>query len=306
MAIISTSTQAFFERSRFDFMALRSQAESLQAQLSRGKRLMRSSDDPVAASRLRQLSRLDRLSQVDQFTANRANTDLMLADAALASIAGHIARARELAVLAGNPTLAAVQLGAISTELEEIHRQIVSLANSRDAAGHALFGGETEGEAYVIDTTGHAVYVGGASSGDLPIAEGQSVTRSLTGPEFLAIQPGGSPTDTLAVIKNLAEALKDPLTTPAVASSIALEGLDAGLDAVVTGQTIIGARLAWVEQMEERRTDIAEFRAAEQSLLGETDLASTIADLQQVMLVLQASQASFARLAGLSLFAQLG
>jgi flagellar hook-associated protein 3 FlgL len=46
-------------------------------------------------------------------------------------------------------------------------------------------------------------------------------------------------------------------------------------------------------------------RAAEQADLGGTDIAETVARLQQAMLVLEASQASFARLAGLSLFERL-
>lgn len=305
MANITTSTGAFFERSRLDITALRSRAETIQSQLSRGERLSRSSDDPVAASRLRKLAQMDRLSDIDLANANRARTDLTLADAALTSIAGFISRARELAVLAGNPTLNSAQRATIGTELDQIHQQLVSLGNSRDAAGHALFGGEAPGEAFTIDASGQAIYNGTADSGDLPLGEGQSVTRSLTAPEFLAIQVNGAPTDTMAVIKEFATALKDPLADPSAAGRTALAGLDAGLDAVTTGQTIVGSRLAWIEQMDERRTNLTEFRAAEQSDLGGTDLANAIAELQEVMLVLEASQASFARLAGISLFAQL-
>ena len=57
--IFGTSTSAFFERSVMDLTALRKQAEETQAEMSTGERLQRSSDDPVAASRLRQLARAD-------------------------------------------------------------------------------------------------------------------------------------------------------------------------------------------------------------------------------------------------------
>jgi hypothetical protein len=45
--------------------------------------------------------------------------------------------------------------------------------------------------------------------------------------------------------------------------------------------------------------------AEEQADIGGTDIASTVTQLQQAMLVLEASQASFAKLSGLSLFDQL-
>ncbi|MDG2005404.1 MAG: flagellar biosynthesis protein FlgL [Novosphingobium sp.] len=305
MTIISTSTGAFFERSRLDIKSLRREAETIQSQMSRGEKLSRSSDDPVAASRLRRLSRVDRLSDIDVANANRANTDLTLADSALSSVADFVIRAQELAVQAGNPTMNYTQRAAIGTELDQIHAQLVNLGNSRDAAGHALFGGETPGNAYTTDAAGQAVYIGTASSGALPLGDGQSVTRGLTGPEFFTFQLNGVPGNVLTTIKDLATALQDPTGNPVGAGNAALSSLNAGLDAVTTSQTILGTRLAWIELLGDRRVEVSELRATEQSELGGTDLASSIADLQEVMLVLEASQASFARLAGINLFAQL-
>jgi len=72
MPIISTSTGAFFERARQDMKVLRGQAETVQAQISSGNRLARSSDDPVAASQLRSLARSETLAKVDTRNAQRA------------------------------------------------------------------------------------------------------------------------------------------------------------------------------------------------------------------------------------------
>ena len=70
--IFGTSTAAFFERSLMDLTALRKQAEETQAEMSSGERLQRSSDDPVAASRLRQLARADVFDDIDTAATNRA------------------------------------------------------------------------------------------------------------------------------------------------------------------------------------------------------------------------------------------
>jgi flagellar hook-associated protein 3 FlgL len=302
MTSISTSTSAFFDRSINDMGTLRKQSETLQEQLSKGDKLARSSDDPVAASRMRVLQRADSLSQIDSANANRANADLNLADSALSSFTNYVTRAKELATQAATGTLTDAQRASLGNELQQIYGNLVSLANSRDSAGHALFGGESAGDAYTLDASGNATYVGTASSGDLALGDGQSITRGLTGPEFLNFSVNGTPTNLLAVVKSLGDALQGGVADPQSAARDGMTALDAGLDAVTTGQTVVGSRLSWIDLTSQRRTNLGELRANEEQDIGGTDIASTIAQLQQSMLVLQASQASFSKLASLSLF----
>ena len=120
MTTISTSTSAFYERSVMDLSALRAQAEGLQGSLSSGARLTRSSDDPVAASRLRQLQRADALSSIDTANAQRASADLQLTDGALASFADYVTRVKELATQAANGTMTDGQRAGIGQEVAAI------------------------------------------------------------------------------------------------------------------------------------------------------------------------------------------
>ena len=237
--------------------------------------------------------------------ANRASADLTLADAALSSFASLAIRARELAVQAASDVLTPEQRASIGVELEQLHGQLVSLGNSRNSAGHALFGGETAGDAFALDGAGNASYIGTASSSEIPIGDGESVTGGLTGPEFLDYDTGGTPTNLMALVKQLATDLQGAATDPAQAARDALDGLSAGIDAITTAQTVVGTRLSWIDLTLERHVTLSEARASEQADLGGTDIAASIADLQQVMLVLEASQASFAKLADLSLFAMV-
>lgn len=306
MPILSTSTSAFYERARSDMKTLRSQAETMQSQLSSGQRLTRSSDNPVAASRLRALSRLETLSQIDTANASRASADLSLADAALNDMADALIRAQELATSAASATLTDTQRKAIGEELTQLNATLLSLANARDSSGHALFGGETGGDAYSLDASGNAVYVGTIGTGTLPLGEGQNVARSMTGPQALSFtDANGSQTDIMAVIKTLADALSSASADPAGAAKDALTGLQSGLDTLTTAQTVVGTRLAWIDLTDQRRIDLQELRGSEEAEIGDTDLALTIATLQETMTVLEASQASFTRLASLSLFSQL-
>lgn len=290
-------TAAFYARASATIGGVRARAEDLQGQIATGERLTRSSDDPLAASRLRRLAQAETHSLVDSANAARASADLTLADDALAGFADGLFRARELTLQAASGTLNDTQRAAIGSELTEIHASLFALANARDSAGHALFGGEAVGDAYALDAGGSATYLGTADSGELDLGDGATVARGLTGPEFL-----GSGSATLNLIGDLATALSTGSPDPRTAAQGALTGLATATTRIGTAQAIVGSRLAAIDLATTRAARTGELRAAEQSRLGDTDLASTIAQLQQTMLVLEASQASFARLSSLSLF----
>jgi len=303
MTSISTSNSAFYERSIMDLASLRSQAQDLQTSLSSGQRLARSSDDPVAASRLRQLALADNVSGIDEVNAQRASTDLQLTDGALSSFADYVARTKELATQAANGTMTDAQRAGIGQEISAIRDNVIQLANSRNAAGGALFGGQSAGDAYGTDpTTGLYGYIGTASPNALPLGDGQTVTPALTGPQVLGFTVGGSSTDLLAALKTLGDALQAGGAAAQAAAKDGIAAMNAATDSITTAQTVVGSRMAWLDLTTTRRTDLSQMRADEENTVGGTDAASTIARLQQTMTVLEASQASFVKLAGLSLF----
>ena len=298
--MINLSTSAFYERATRQVGTLRAESEKLQQQIGTGQRLSRSSDDPVAAARLRTLMRGERLAEIDQRNSDIATNDLRLADDSLDSVANVIIRAQELATLAANDTLSPEQRASIGTEIGNLQQSLLMVANGRDSAGHALFGGQAGGPAYEL-IGGAYTYVGNAGKDPVDLGDGQSVVPSLTGPEVFDFEVGGASTDLFAVLGNFASALQGT-GNHGDASRSALDGLAAGLEKVTTGQTVVGARMGWVETMNERRIANGELVADEQAAIGGADLATTMTRLQETMTVLEASQASFVRLANLTLF----
>ena len=298
----TVSTSAFYDRSNQDLSALRARADALQGAISSGQKLGTSADDPVAAARLRTLGRAETFAGIDSAVSARASSDLTLSDQALSDFSGTVIRIKELAVQAANGVLTSGQRAGIATELDQLRGELIRLANTRDSAGHALFGGDTSGQAYSVDAAGVPSYSGTATASDLPLGDGQSVTRGLTGPEFLNFTLGGTPTDLFAVVKLLSDALKGGVADPAQGARDALGSLDTALETITTQQTVIGARLNWIDLNTERRTAMGQLRSEEQADLGGTDLSLAVSQLQQTMTVLEASQASFAKLSQLSLF----
>lgn len=305
--MINLSTGAFYERSTTQIGSLRARAESLQKQIGTGQRLEKSSDDPVAAARLRMLDREERMTRVDTRNSEGAENNLRFTDEALSQAGTLITRARELVLLAANATTNDEQRASIATELDGLRTTLLSLANGRNAAGHALFGGQAIGNAYEINaTTGAATYVGTAELDPVEIGEDQTLTPGNTGPQVFAFDDGaGGQTDIFAELSALAAAIRGGGQAAADAARDGLSMLDTGFEKVTTAQTVLGSRLAWLELMSERRVDNLERIEDERSTVGGADLAVTMSRLQEMMTVLEASQASFVRLANLNLFTML-
>ena len=301
--MINLSTGAFYERSTSQIGTLRAKAESLQQQIGTGERLERSSDDPVAAARLRMLARNERISAVDTRNSELAEADLTLTDETLGSIADVVVRVRELAVQAASSTLSDAQRSVIGTEVASLRDNLVLLANSRNISGHALLGGQASGAAYADNGNG-IEFVGSGALTPVEIGEGQSVMPGLTGPEVFEFDTANGATDLFAVLGNSPprfqpEAMRQRRPVRPAGD------LDAGLEKVTTAQTVIGSRLNWVDLMSERREINSERVADERTQVGGADIAVAMSRLQETLTVLEASQASFVRLANLSLFSML-
>ena len=301
MTSISSSTSAFYDAAISNMASLSTEAAKLQNQISTGQRLQSGADDPLAASQLRALARAEALAGADSAAADAAKGDLTQADDTLTAIANITSRIQQLATQAANATLNDSQRAAIGKEVAALRGNLVSLANTRDASGNALFGGEGAGAAYTLDAAGNASYAGSASAASLTLGPGLSVTRSLTGPEFLRFTSGGTTTDLLALTKALGDALQAPSGAQAAASA-ALDPLGAATSAITTAQAVVGARLSWLDTTGTIQTQLTQSRDEARSSIGGADAATAISRLQQTMTALQASQASFTKLASLNLF----
>lgn len=302
MPLIAPSTSGFFNRSIAQLGDLRATIASLQGQIATGQRLERSSQDPLAASQLRQLERARDLATIDRDNAAAVRSDLELVAEALDGSSALLIRARELALSAANDTLSAEQRAMIASELEEISKAVLTNANSVSIGGEPLFAGIAAGPAYQRDASGAVVYVGAPVSAQVRIGEGITIERSITGPQAFSFTDANGPNDVFAHLATLAAALRGAVADPGAAARDAIGGFDAAIDTLGRAQAVIGARLNWIDNIEQMHDARSQTRAAREQEIGGTELTETIARLQQTLTVLEASQASFARVSSLSLF----
>ena len=114
---------------------------NVQQQVASGRRILRPSDDPVAAARALEVTQASDV--VAQFKRNQdvATSALGLEEVQLASVGDVLGRVRELAVQAGNTNLSSTSRKGIATELRARFDQLLGIANTTDGNGQHIFSG---------------------------------------------------------------------------------------------------------------------------------------------------------------------
>lgn len=163
----------------------------IQNQIATGKRVQTPADDPVAAVHILELQRA--LKESDQFKANAdiATNRLSLEDQSLQDVNRLLGRVRELAIQANNAPIDIEDRKMIATELRERLRELVNIANRRDANNEFLFAGyATETQPFAARASGIA-YAGDQGNRMLQIGLNHRVADSHSGFDvFLNIREG--------------------------------------------------------------------------------------------------------------------
>lgn len=302
MSSITNSTGSFFNRSLAQMADLREGIERTRAQIATGRKFERGSQDPAGAAQLRSVARREALTEVEGDNAARLGQDLGAASDEVEAVTALLQRARELAVQAANTPTGPDGRRAIAFELDQLRQELFTRANSTSLTGEPLFSGQSSGTAFTQDAAGNVTYAGTPESGAVPVAPGTAIERGLPGNEVFEFVLNGSPSSAFAVLGGLVAALQGGAADPAGAANAALEGIDAALDTTNRATTILGTRMAWVEQVQQQQGERSIALAERRSRVGDTDIADAIARLQQSLTALEASQAAFARVSSLTLF----
>ncbi len=305
MGSLSISFGGFFERSITRMNGLRGEIDRAQGQIATGQRLERGSQDPAAAAALRVMDRRARLDAAAGANAAALGQELGLADRELQAVSNLLQRARELAVAAASDALGPIGRSAIAVELAQLGEELFARANAASPAGDPLFAGLAAGPAFTRDASGAVSYVGTPAVASIPLAPGTAIERGLPGSQIFEFTHNGTPTSAFAVLGTLTAALASGAADPGAAAREAIGGLDGALDALSRAQTILGTRATWVEAIQTEQRQRAVDLADRRSEVGDTPVGEAIIRLQQSLTALEASQAAFARVSGLSLLRAL-
>jgi len=161
-----------------------------QQQMATGKRVLSPADDPVAATRIHSFKESIDILQQYQSNANQLKSRLETEESVLRGVVDTVQRVRELAVAGANGALSDVGRQSIAKEVYTRLESLLGQANSMDANGEFIFGGN-KGSTTPFTATGSSYIYNGD--------DGQR--RLQIGPDFY-IANGDSGSDVFMRIKN--------------------------------------------------------------------------------------------------------
>lgn len=132
----------------------------LTTQLASGKKITNITDDPIAAVNIVNTNR--QLGQIETFNKNAglAMEELDTLDDLMELAGGYLQQAWDKAVQANNGTFAQTSLRALKTEIDEITKTMVDLANTEFNDNFIFGGANTKLTPYEIDDNGNILYHG--------------------------------------------------------------------------------------------------------------------------------------------------
>jgi len=369
-----------------------------QNQIASGKRVQTPADDPVAAVHILELQRA--LAESDQFNsdADMAKNRLTLEEQALADSNTLIQRVREQALQGNNATVDPASRRMLATEVRSRLKELVDIANRRDANGEYLFSGYasmtqpfaqsgstiayfgdqgnralqigtdqrvvdghsgidafmtvTEGNGVFVThaaagNTGSGVIAGGtmtnpaqwapgdytlrftSATGDYEIVDGAATvvaTGTYTANSTISfnganINLTGMPAqndsfsiarsrseDMFTTLSNLAATLESSTVTQGELAKFnsdmatALQQLDQVSDHLSSVRAEVGTRLSTIDDAQDALADRKVELETATSQLRDLDYAEAVSRMNQQLVGLQAAQASYSKIAQLSLF----
>lgn len=200
--MMRVSTLDLFNQAIRSFNQQESILLRLQEQMSSGKAILKSGDDPLGMIRIERIS--NEISQYQQYLVNinKARSSLELEESTLANVTQNYQRTRELIIAAGNNALKFEDKQAIATELKEQLEELKQIANTRAANGNYIFSGfKTQSPTIHVDTQGQYQFLGDEGNKTSLISpvtalqitdSGKEIFFNLPSSEFKVITTPGS------------------------------------------------------------------------------------------------------------------
>ncbi|AZZ43644.1 flagellar hook-associated protein 3 [Pseudomonadaceae bacterium SI-3] len=279
----------------------------LMQQMATGERMLMPSDDPISAVRVLRIQREE--ATLTQYRTNIANVsgNLSKQEANLKATSDTMLNVRDLLLWAANGSNTSEDLAAIANEMGNLERTIVSFANVRDEEGRYLFSGTlSDRPAITFDAATQSYQLTGNDQyRQAAVANGVLVEENVT-----AAQVFGGGVGMLNDLNALVKMLADPALNandPAVQASISatLNSLDKTHGDLLGAVSELGGRQNTLTLLSSSNEDVSLVNQKIDGELSQLDYASASIDLNNYQLSLQATQKTYLKINGLSLFGML-
>ena len=269
--------------------------QEAQMQIATGRRVNKPSDDPTAASLLVQNN-----DQVT-FTAGYLQSlstlqgQLSTADSTLGSVVSAMQLATTLGIEGANGTLSDADRAAITTELQGIQSQVMSLANTSYEGVYLFAGTITNTAPFVVSSNlpSGIGYVGNDGVNQVSIGNGYQLAANIPGSQLFS----ASGNDVFLALNNLIAAMQGNSDIGDAVSALNSASAYFSAQRVFYGNAL--------SQAQSQTTDLNSAKlqiTQEQNTLGAADMAQAATDLSQSQLDTQATLAAISKFSQNNLF----
>jgi len=265
-------------------------------QMSTGERMTKLSDDPMASIKLLNLERED--SAISQYQNNIANVKTILSsqEVYLDSVTDSLQNMRDRILWGANGTMTTDDRAGIITELNNLRDSITSAFNAQDEEGVHLFSG-TATDTPSLDANYN--FLGNSDKRIVTVAKGVTMETNITALDVLDLGGGNN---ILKSIDGLIAEFQAPTANFQTEVSNTINDLDITANNVLSAITEMGGRHNNLDLMNSSHTDNKLFVEKVNKELSALDYSEASVRLNSFMAALQATQASYVKIDGLSLF----
>ena len=283
------STSWSYQSAVNNMLNQQSNLNQTQMEISTGKSYLTPSGNPVVAASLINFNENIAENQQYQVNIGAAQASLQLETSSLSSATSTLQSIRDLTVQGLNGVNSTQNLQQIASQVDQLNQQLLGIANKQDANGDYVFSG-TASRTQPYDAATGYVYQGNAGQNNISI--GPNNRQVANG------DPGSSVFGTvLQDVSQLSTDLK--AGTP---SSASLTAIDTALSNIETVNATVGARLNVLSTQQNINAQTILDNQTTSSAVGDLNYASAISQLDLQQTALQASQQTFTKVMGLSLF----
>lgn len=175
------ATNTIYDQSVSSMNQQTAQLLKTQQQLSASKRMLTPSDDPVAASRVLEISQADAINTQYGSNAQTASGRLALTDQSLGQITNLLQAVRQDAVSGGNGSYTDADRATVAQNVQSLYNELMAVANTTDGEGNYLFSGFQTNVKPFAPTAAGVQYLGDDGQRLVQVSSGRQIAVSESG-----------------------------------------------------------------------------------------------------------------------------
>lgn len=282
-----------------------SELAQIQQQLSSGKKILKASDNPIAAASI--LSLNQSVSMMDKYSdnINSLESRLSLEETVLRQQFDVITEIKSQIIRSNSAAMQEEDRKSIGDSIKGYIKTMSELANTKDSSGEFLFSGFQASTKPFVKDGGVYTYEGDSGVRNLQTGFSSKIQANDSGFIFSITTDSSGSVDN---IFNIMEHFSDKLSSGASSQddfADILDNIESATENIIATRSSLGNRLTSLEVQKSMNDSMSLNLEESRANLRDLDYADAITKLTSKITALQAAQKSFSKISQLSLFSYI-